>query len=181
MDTSQRHYQQFETVFADLYPPLCHYALTFVKDPELCEDIVQEVFARVWEQRKDLFLTDGIRYYLFTAVRNNCISHLRREKSSGTVAFTEEEAESGDYPVVPAKVGQDKLDDQQLLAEAINELPDRCREVFILSRLGNLKYKEIADALGISIKTVENQLSKALRSMREFLKKKGIESKLLRP
>lgn len=172
MDTSQRYYQKFESVFAEFYASLCNYALTYVKDAQLSEDIVQEVFARVWERRKDLLLTDAIRFYLFTAVRNNCISHLRREKSSGSVAFADTEA--GDFPVVQASEVHQPIDDGQLLAEAINELPGKCREIFVLSRLGNMKYKEIAEALDISIKTVENQLGKALKLMREFLKKKGI-------
>jgi len=174
MDAAQRYYQRFETAFADLYGPLCNFAFTYVKDLEVCEDIVQEVFTRIWERRKDLLLTDSIRFYLFTAVRNNCISHLRHEKSSGARAWVDGDEDS--YPVIPAKEINDKTDYQQLLQEAINELPGKCREIFVLSRISNLKYKEIAEVLGISVKTVENQVGKALRHMRGFLKKKGIPS-----
>jgi len=174
MDTSLTYHERFEAVFATLYGPLCQYALTYIKKPEICEDIVQEVFARVWEKRKDLLLSDSIRFYLFTAVRNNCISHLRKEKTAGDVGLNGLETEH--YPVVLPMEGLGPGDQHRLLAEAINELPGKCREIFVLSRLSNMKYKEIADALGISIKTVENQLGKALKMMRRFLQKKGIET-----
>src|SRR5258708_20888368 len=73
-------YRQFQIAFTTYYNSLCNYALNFVKNEDTSEDIVQEVFTRIWEIRRDLIGTDAIRYYLFTAVRNNCITHLRREK-----------------------------------------------------------------------------------------------------
>jgi RNA polymerase sigma-70 factor (family 1) len=170
--SQELYYQRFEAVFSGYYSPLCSYAFTFVKSAEISEDIVQEVFTRVWENRKDLIMTDAIRFYLYTAVRNNCISHLRKEKKSGTVSFSDPD---GLKTPVSLPKEADKTDYDHLLGEAINGLPPKCQEVFILSRLSNMKYKEIADTLGISIKTVENQLGKALKLMRVFLKARGIQ------
>ncbi|HEV2482789.1 MAG TPA: RNA polymerase sigma-70 factor [Puia sp.] len=172
MDLTPHHYQRFESIFGDLYQPLCSYAFTFVQDTNMSEDIVQEVFTRIWETRKDLLLTDNIRFYLFSAVRNNCITHLRRLKSGRTIPWNEKELAGN--PAVAPKEGSDKGQYEQLLREAIDLLPEKCREVFVLSRIGHLKYKEIADILCISDKTVENQLGKALKLIREFLKKRDI-------
>lgn len=175
MDLTSQHYQRFQRIFGDLYQPLCNYAFTFVRDPDICEDIVQEVFTRVWETRKDLLLTDNLRFYLFSAVRNNCISHLRRQKTERTMPFNA--AALTDNLFVLPKEGTDKGQYEQWLLEAIEILPGKCREVFILSRISNLKYKEIAEVTGTSVKTVENQLGKSLKLIREFLKKKDVHNR----
>lgn len=166
------HHRRFESVFGELYQPLCAYALTFVRDTNVCEDIVQEVFTRIWENRRELLLEDSIRFYLYSAVRNNCITHLRRLKKGRTLPWPDE-ALPGHIPVHPREQN-DKGQYERWLREAIEVLPEKCREVFVLSRIGHLKYKEIADVLGISAKTVENQLGKALKLIREFLKKRDI-------
>jgi RNA polymerase sigma-70 factor (ECF subfamily) len=175
MDLTSQHHQGFERIFGELYQPLCNYAFTLVRDTDLCEDIVQEIFTRIWETRKDLLLTDNIRYYLFSAVRNNCITHLRRLKNKGTLPWDEH--------TLPARLSVPPPEDnkerqfEEWLREAIDILPEKCREVFILSRISQLKYKEIAGVLGISVKTVENQLGKSLRLIREFLKKKDVHDR----
>ena len=175
MDLTKHHYQRFENIFGDLYQPLCSYAFTFVQDTTISEDIVQEVFTRIWETRRDLLLTDNIRFYLFSAVRNNCITHLRRLKSGRTMPWNDKTL-ADSVPVAPIEQS-DKVQYDQLLREAIGLLPEKCREVFVLSRISQLKYKEIAEVLGISAKTVENQLGKALKLIREFLKKRDIHSR----
>lgn len=170
MDIPQAHqYQQFQTDFNAYYNSLCNYALTFVKNTDTSEDIVQEIFTRIWEDRRDLIGKDAIRYYLFTAVRNNCITHLRKEKKTGAVKWDDQD--TGDEP--PDETGS-HLDFRPLLQTAIDRLPPKCREVFLLSRFSNMTYKQIAASLGISEKTVENQIGKALKTLRAFLKGKGI-------
>ncbi|MBS1659590.1 MAG: RNA polymerase sigma-70 factor [Bacteroidetes bacterium] len=166
-------YRQFQTVFRTYYNQLCNYALTFTKDEDVCEDIVQDLFIKVWEQRRGLLKEASIRYYLFTAVRNNCISWLRKEKQQGTVRWDSQEnvAVAPDYPEETA--GGEK-DDRRLLEQAIAQLPPKCKEVFLLSRFGKLSYREIATSLGISEKTVENQLGKALKTLRAFLKESRV-------
>jgi len=172
MDLTSLHYQRFESIFRDLYQPLCNYAMSYLQDPGLCEDIVQEVFTRVWETRRELLLSDDIRYYLFSAVRNNCITHLRRLKSTGTGPWNEQVLAT--HLPTPATEEKDRGQYEQWLREAIDILPEKCREVFVLSRISKLKYKEIAGVLGISVKTVENQLGKSLKLIREFLKKRDV-------
>lgn len=173
MTAAPQDHLAFERVFAELYGPLCSYAFTYLKAPELCEDAVQEVFTRVWERRRDLLGTEGLRFYLFTSVRNTCISHLRLEKKSEQYV-REGPGTGGETSHEPAIQTQEDADYQQLLREAIDQLPEKCREVFVLSRLSQMRYKEIAEALGISAKTVENQIGKALKQIRAFLKSRGM-------
>lgn len=156
-------YSAFQVVFDTWYNALCNYAYSYLKDEDACEDIVQEVFTRIWEHRPNLIGTEEIRYYLFTAVRNNCISQLRKEKKNSTIHW---ENESSEYI-------QDKEDKERdyraQIQKAIDGLPPKCREVFLLSRISNMTYKEIAKSLGISEKTVENQIGKALKLIRAAL------------
>src|SRR5882757_842106 len=164
-------YRQFQTVFNAYYNSLCNYAFTFVKNEDTSEDIVQEVFMRIWEGRRELLLEDAVRYYLFTAVRNNSITWLRQKKNTGMVEWNEENSL---HEAVPEKERGSDRDYELLLQEGIGLLPPKCREAFLLSRLSNMTYKQIAASLGISVKTVENQLGKALKILRAFLKEKGI-------
>jgi len=198
-------YNQFKAVFRAWYGPLCNYAVTFTKDPDVSEDIVQDLFVKIWEQRRGLLTETSIRYYLFTAVRNNCITWLRREKQQIILPFSDDQGadlaadeqypgdgypggngysrgagsgagSSGGGKVVGSGGGSagGEKDELALLEEAIDRLPPKCREVFLLSRFSKLSYKEIAASLEISPKTVENQLSKALRLLRAYLKANGV-------
>lgn len=206
-------YNQFQAVFRAWYSPLCNYAVTFTKDPDVSEDIVQDLFVKIWEQRRGLLTETSIRYYLFTAVRNNCITWLRREKQQVIVPFSDDQATDlaadeqypgegyqggNSYSRGPGSVGGagsgsaggsgspgpgksvglrgggGEKDEMTLLQEGIDRLPPKCREVFLLSRFSKLSYKEIASSLDISPKTVENQLSKALRLLRAYLKANGV-------
>jgi len=164
-------YQQFQTVFNTYYNSLCNYAFTFVKNEDTSEDIVQEVFMKIWEGRRELLLEEAVRYYLFTAVRNNSITWLRQKKNTGVVEWNEENSPNESVP--EKEMGSDR-DYELLLQKGIDRLPPKCREVFLLSRLSNMTYKQIGASLGISVKTVENQLGKALKILRAFLKEKGI-------
>lgn len=167
-------YRQFQLVFRTYYNLLCNYAFTFTKDADASEDLVQDLFIKIWEQRRGLLKEASIRYYLFTAVRNNCITWLRREKQSATVQLTgfETVSTTTDYP---GELMEDEEKDEKILLEqAIAQLPPKCKEIFLLSRFGKLSYKEIATNLDISPKTVENQLGKALKMLRAFLKESGV-------
>jgi RNA polymerase sigma-70 factor (family 1) len=184
MNTPESHqYRQFQAVFDTYYNSLCNYAFTFTKRAESSEDIVQELFIKIWEDRRELLTENTIRYYLFTAVRNNSISWLRQEKKFVLVEWNErEEAYAGTMePVtIPASryiSGEEEpgtKDYHGLLEKGLEELPPKCREVFVLSRFSHMTYKEIASGLGISVKTVENQLGKALKILRAFLRENGV-------
>lgn len=163
-------YQLFQQAFNEQYQPLCRYAFTLVKDREACEDIVQETFLRVWEKRKDLIGTEGLNFYLFRAIRNNCLSFLEHKQKHAA-----SELRSVDLADAPGDTNREKengKDFPTLLNEAIENLPPKCREVFVLSRVSDLSYQQISDTLDISVKTVENHMGKALKILRSFVRSK---------
>lgn len=162
-------YQQFKLVFIQYYSALCNYAYTFTKDFHDSEDIVQELFLRIWDKKQDLISSESIRYYLFTSVRNNSLSFIQNKKKLlGTDAF---ELHAKAMEVMPAEASEARPSNElSMINQGVALLPPRCKEVFLLSRIGNLPYKEIAKSLNISVKTVENQISKAIRILRNFIK-----------
>jgi RNA polymerase sigma-70 factor (family 1) len=166
-------YRQFKVVFDAYYNSLCNYAFTFTKNADSSEDIVQDLFARIWEDRRELLTEKTIRFYLFTAVRNNSISWLRQGKRGVTVEWDERK---GGYAMIGTEEADSRetMDHSEILKRGIDRLPPKCREVFLLNRFSNMSYKEIAASLGISVKTVENQLGKALKVLRAFLKENGV-------
>jgi RNA polymerase sigma-70 factor (ECF subfamily) len=159
----------FQQLFEQQYEPLCRYAYTFLHDEHTCEDVVQDTFVKIWETKSELIDTPAIRYYLFTAVRNNCISYLRKQKTSGTV-YTDETPEPEPEPSLPESHLRSLEDEQsRRIAEALNQLPPKCREVFLLVKWQGLSYKDAAAALDISVKTVENQMGKAIKTFRDWV------------
>ncbi|RAW03441.1 RNA polymerase sigma-70 factor [Pseudochryseolinea flava] len=157
----------FEMLFRNYYQPLCNYAYTFVQDRDEAEEIVQATFMSVWEKRDALEIRTAVRPYLYAMVRNACLNVIKHEKikqvhAAGEIAFAERSVESVTRTVMAAEL-EDKIQ------EALLKLPEQCRLVFKLSRFEELKYAEIAEQLNISIKTVENQMGKALKIMRDQL------------
>lgn len=166
-------YQAFQRVFEQYYNTLCNYALNYLNEIATSEDVVQEVFTRIWEKRKDLIQSDTIRFYLFSAVRNNCLTYMQKEKRAGITALNDYEV--SDEPRNNLEdTAQPEVDYKAKLSEAMNQLPPKCREVFLLSRMSNQSYKEIADSMEISVKTVENQIGKALKILRAFMRDQKI-------
>jgi RNA polymerase sigma-70 factor (ECF subfamily) len=153
-----------ELLFRSHYKGLCRFALGYVKQEETAREIVQDAFVSIWEKRDTIDPSKPVKSYLSTTVRNKCLNHLRDHKKFSTGLLTLEN--------LPEEAGYeqaDKLVEQEIMdkiANAIGELPEKCREIFKLNRYQNLKYKQIADQLGISVKTVETQMSKALQHMR---------------
>lgn len=159
----------FKALFAQEYNRLCRYALTYVHDTHQAEDIVQETFIKIWEGKRDLIASPDIRFYLITAVRNNCISALRKLKSQ-PVHYTEETPEP--EPEISFTTAQHKEaanEQSKRITAALNNLPPKCREVFLLIKMQGLSYKQAAETLNISIKTVENQMGKAIKVLRESI------------
>lgn len=165
-------YQLFQQAFYQYYEPLCRYAYTLVKEYDSCEDIVQETFLRVWEKKQELIGTDSLNFYLFGAVRNNCLSFLeKRQKHIISELRGEEVAE---MPIEKNPAMDTGKDYHTLLQEAMENLPPKCREVFVLSRVSDLTYQQISEALDISVKTVENHMGKALRILRSYIRGKQV-------
>jgi RNA polymerase sigma-70 factor, ECF subfamily len=157
----------FEMLFRNYYQPLCNYAYTFVQDRDEAEEIVQSTFMSVWEKREALEIRTAVKPYLYAMVRNACLNVIKHEKikqvhAASELAVAERSVESVTRTVVAAEL-EDKIQ------EALLKLPEQCRLVFKLSRFEELKYAEIASQLNISIKTVENQMGKALKIMRDQL------------
>jgi len=171
MQEPEQLYRIFQEIFYKYYEPLCKYAFTIVKEPHSCEDIVQETFLRVWEKKQNLIGSEELTWYLYTAIRNNCLSFLEKKQKTVLGDFSSQEivdTTPNDRPSPPAK----ESDYDTLLKKALENLPPKCREVFVLSRVSNLTYKQISDSLGISIKTVENQMGKALKILRSYIRQK---------
>jgi len=170
MQDSEQLYHLFQETFHKHYEPLCKYAFTLVKEPHSCEDIVQETFLRVWEKKQNLIGSEELTWYLYTAVRNNCLSFLEKKQKTvlGEVNGQEvtEISEERFTPITK------EADFDTLLNNALDHLPPKCREVFVLSRVSDMTYKQISDSLGISIKTVENQMGKALKILRAYIRQK---------
>ena len=158
----------FEKMFKAWYSPLCNYAFGFLASRDDAEETVQNVFIQLWSKRKEIEIESSLRSYLFRAVRNSCLNVLKHEKVK-----KEYSAYAMSGPTATVAGGDDIMSAEELrirISNALEILPTECRRVFELSRFEELKYAEIANKLGISIKTVENQMGKALRIMREELK-----------
>ena len=158
----------FEMIFKTYYQPLCNYAYSFVQDRDEAEEIVQSTFLTVWEKRENLTIHTGVKPYLYAMVRNASLNVLKHEKikqqhAAVELAVAERSSESVTRTVMASEL-------EERIYNALNKLPEQCRLVFKLSRFEELKYAEIAEQLNISVKTVENQMGKALKIMRDQLK-----------
>lgn len=171
MQTDSPLYILYKQAFHAYYQPLCQYAHTLVASAPDCEDMVQELFLYVWEKKKDLIGREELRFYLFTAMRNRCLNYLRKYRKD---RFTQ--LSVWEEPAEPAAgMGHEEpVDLAGAVGEALDRLPLRCREVFVLSRISKLTYQQIAETTGISPKTVENQIGKALKIMRSFVREKQL-------
>jgi len=155
-------------LFRTHYQPLCNYAYTFVQDRDEAEEIVQSTFLSVWEKRENLEIRTAIKPYLYAMVRNACLNMLKHEKIKQQHATIELAVAEKSVESVTRSVMASELETK--IYEAMEKLPQQCRLIFKLSRFEELKYSEIADQLNLSVKTVENQMGKALKIMREQLK-----------
>lgn len=160
--------QEFEQLFRKEFKGLVLFSIRFVKDFETAREIVQEAFILLWNQRDRIDPGRSVRAYLSTMVRNRSLNWLRDNKKFGTRLLACENL----FPLASYEPADHMVEKelQKRIEEAIAGLPEKCREVFLLSRNDNLKYQEIADRLQISVKTVETQMSKALQHMRIRLK-----------
>jgi len=143
---------------------MCFFAQKYVKDYDTAREIVQSAFISLWEKRETIDMDRAVKSYLTTVIHNKCTNHLRdNRKFDHNILHIENLLE------VPEYDGADSMVESELKAQidsSIADLPEKCREIFVLNRYENLKYQEIADKLQISVKTVETQMSKALQHMR---------------
>jgi RNA polymerase sigma-70 factor, ECF subfamily len=159
----------FEDFFRVNYKGLSFFAIRYVRDLEIAKEIVQEAFIGLWEKRETFDSGKSLNPYLSVAIKNKCLNYLRDNKRFNVNLIIEETAVvSMSYEPEDVFAGKDL---QEAIDRALNELLEKCREVFTLNRYEDLKYGEIAIKLQISLKTVESHMSKALRHMRNSLEK----------
>lgn len=155
----------FENLFKTHFKGLYAYAFTVVKDGTIAEEIVQGVFLRLWENRSNLVIHTSLKAFLYRSVYNESLNYHKHQKvrdafQTHHLYVQRDEMEDDSSQEVQLKELEDHLQ------TALNKLPEGCRTVFHMSRFEELKYREIAEKLNISIKTVENQMSKALKILR---------------
>lgn len=151
--------KEFEILFRKLYLPLGMYALRIVDDADVAEDMVQEAFMNTWERLEGGLEISNFKAFMYRSVRNECLSYLSSLKEKVGEEFIPE-------------AGEEEIDTSfrdARIWKAIDELPEKCREIFLMSKRDGYSNEEIADELGISIKTVKNQMTKAFTRLREAL------------
>ncbi len=163
----------FEVVFKLYYPRLVYFAKEFVPDSE-AKNLVQDAFISMWDKKPQFINESQLQSYLYTNVKNNCLMFLRHEKVKKKYK-TEAAFQKQNSIYTEALSGLDTSsvtfqEIESIIEKTLLELPDRCREVFVLSRMEGKKNKEVAEALDISVKTVEAQITKALKTLRVSLK-----------
>lgn len=154
----------FEAVFRAHYGNLADYANGLVNSRDVAEDVVQDVFAALWTQRRQLTSPENLLAYLYRAVRNRALNQLRHQRL--VARWQARETSLGSPAAPPANVEVERAELSRAIKQATATLSPRCREVFELSRERHLTYPKIAETLGISIKTVETLMGRALKAVR---------------
>ena len=156
----------FEQLFRDLYVPLCAYANKFVDDKDKSEELVQETFYNLWKNRGNLNIRISLKSYLYKSVQNSCLLTIQHEKVKEKYRLHILNSGNTEGEKTPDKLLEEK-ELNKSIQETMDKLPERCREIFYLNRYEGLKYREIAEKLSISQKTVEANISKALKLLRK--------------
>jgi len=163
----QRDEATFEQVFKSHFKRLHAFAFTILQNEAEAEEIVQQVFFKLWERNDNLSVTGSVTAYLYRAVHNESLNFIKHQKVKSNHQLHVAYSMKNEVEHPAKKVLAGEL--EKKIHAALNELPEQCRTIFQLSRFDELKYREIADKLGISVKTVENQMGKALKLMRAKL------------
>ncbi|WP_257666246.1 RNA polymerase sigma-70 factor [Parapedobacter tibetensis] len=162
MPVNLGHETAFEEAFKSNFKALHAYSYTILQDESMAEEIVQTVFLKLWENRERLSIHTSLRAYLYKSVYHESLNYLKHKK-------VQQKYMEGAVVEYKQKQTEMDMEDKELrrhLKEALRQLPEKCRTVFQLSRFEELKYQEIADKLGISLKTVESHMGKALKLLR---------------
>jgi RNA polymerase sigma-70 factor (ECF subfamily) len=177
ISTVRARKEDFSKVYVIYYPRLVRFSQTYVSSRQDAEDIVQDVFLHLWEDWERIHSLSNVNAFLFMSAKNKCIDYLRKQtqlaqKTHSLSELQEKELQLSLYSL--QVLDEDNLSPEEIEAivtEAIRSLPERCQEIFILSRLEGLRYKEIAARLNISTNTIEGQMGIALRKLKMKLKK----------
>ncbi len=160
----------FEGLFKGYYVKLVFFANKFLNSMEGAEEIVSDTFTYLWEQKAEINITTSTNAYLYKMVQNRCLNYIKHKKIENEYVeyLAKNNLLTDFYRTQSEPYLQKELSEQ--IGRAVNELPERCREIFKMSRFEHLKNKEIAEQLNISPKTVERQMTIALEKMRHCLK-----------
>lgn len=170
------NYKEFEQLYLFYFPKLVRFATEYVLFQEDAENIVQDVFLVLWEQRSSFNQLQNNKAYLFRLTKNKCIDFLRHKIMSAEKKKDIQESHLREYKYNLFSMEQfdeNRLSEENLdllIQEAIQSLPEKCREIFILSRFEGMSHQEIADKFQISSSTVNNQLTLAMKKLKEKLK-----------
>jgi RNA polymerase sigma-70 factor, ECF subfamily len=165
----------FEIIFLRFYADLCAYAQTILGNKDVSEEIVQDIFVKLWEIRESINIKSSLKGYLFRTVHNYCLNQIESWKvkeqyiNNTSLAYYNNIHNipfSGDYPI--ANLITQELTKQ--IKDSVEALPDQCREVFLLIRIKGLSYSEAAEKLNISVNTVKTQMSRAVAKLKDQLK-----------
>jgi RNA polymerase sigma-70 factor (ECF subfamily) len=157
----------FESLFRSSYVSLVRYARTLIRDQDTAEEIVQDLFCRIWKDREKLVIESSLNGYLFRSVHNRCLHHIEHLKVVGRhaeqMSLLPEESPEDPAQILNYKELQEKI------ASIIEKLPERCGRIFCMNRFEGLRYSEIAEKLSVSVKTVEANMGRALKEFRKEL------------
>ena len=158
----------FRFFFDKYYTDLCNFVNQYLNYPEMAEELVQDVFVYLWEKKSDISLHTSVKAYLYLASKNKSLNYLRNAKTK--IRLLENYRKENDEIQATSDLFLDSDELKNILDKSIDSLPDRCREIFLLSRQSELSHKEIANKLNISPKSVENQIGIALKRLRDELR-----------
>lgn len=159
----------FRTLFDEHYRPLCNFAYRITGDLDQAEDIVQDVFVKIWNTKEMIQKDKNVRSYIYTMVRNHALEVIRREGIGSKI--------NKEILYLHTEISESLIEDEEIekyrlidkIYVSIRQLPPKCGEVFTMSKVNGLTYTQIAARLDISVKTVENHIGKALKLLREML------------
>lgn len=152
----------------DTSDELFFFALGFLRKKEIAEEIVSDVFVKTWENRKELWRINNLKAYLFVSVKNACLSHLRKEKKDKVISIDG----TDDFWFAPVEGPESEMIDKEEMEQihrAIEQLPPKCKLAFTLAKINGMKYKEIAEVMNVSEKTVNNHLVYAIKKITDML------------
>jgi RNA polymerase sigma-70 factor (ECF subfamily) len=158
---------QFESLFRSSYVSLVRYARTLIRDHDTAEEIVQDLFYRLWQDKEKLNIESSLNGYLFRSVHNKCLHFIEhnkvRERYAEEMSYRQPEKQESPSDILQHKELQARI------AVILERLPERCGQIFYMSRFEGLKYTEIAEKLSVSVKTVESNMGRALKEFRKEL------------
>lgn len=158
----------FRYFFEKYYIEICDLVNFYIRDPEMSEEIAQDIFVQFWEKREAIKIITSVKLYLLKTAKNKALNYIRNKKNK--LKIHEVLINTGTDIIEYPENNMDIEYIRELLKKAEDSLPPRCRKIFILAKKNELSYKEIAEELEISVKTVENQISKALKKLKDYTK-----------